>query len=207
MNANDARTIKISTRNTSLDDGPDAFVRHPALRRLLHCWLGWSVDGRVPRRRDIDPLLVKDLIPYLQLLDVGATPDDLRYRLVGNEISATFGFEPRGKTRREIRAARISPDKYGDFDRTSRETHEIATRGMVAYTHDYMTSYNRDYREYARLLLPVSEEGDRITGVFGALLMSSGKGQFWQDFMELHVEVPIERLGIRTNQSIRSAAG
>lgn len=183
-----------------MNDDPDAFVKHPALRQLLRRWVGWSVEGRVPRRRDIDPLQIKDLIPYLQLLDIGGTPDDLRYRLVGNEISAVFGFEPRGKTRGEIRAARVSPEKYADFDITSRETHDVATRGIVAYTHDHLTSYNRDHLDYARLLLPISEDGDRITGVFGALLMSSSKGAFWHDFTELHIEVPIEAFGIKASR-------
>jgi len=183
-----------------LNDRRGAFIHHPDLLRLFEHWLGLGVDGRVPRRRDIDPLAFRDLLPNLQLLDIGATPDDLRYRLVGNEIAATFGFEPRGKTRGEIRRAYVSPDNYADFDRTSRETHDIARRGVVAYTHDHLTSYNRDYLAYARLLLPIAEDGDSITGIFGALMMSSGHDPFWQGFSELHIEVPIETFGLRARQ-------
>lgn len=82
----------------------------------------------------------------------------------------------------------------------SRATRDIAVRGVVAHTHDHMTSYKRDYLDYARLLLPISEEGDRITGVFGVLMMSSNKGPFWRSFAVLHVEVPIETLGIKTSR-------
>lgn len=180
-----------------MTDRDDAFIRHPDLRRLFRSWLSLSAGGRLPLRRDLDPLAFRDLIPNLQLLDVGATPDDLRYRLVGGEIAAAFGFEPRGKTRREIRAAHVSSDKRADFDRTSRETHDIARRGIIAYTHDYMTSYNHDFLAYARLLMPISEDGLVITGIFGALVMSTGTGGFWQGFQPLHVEVSITTFGLR----------
>lgn len=180
-----------------MNDCDGAFIRHPDLQRLFRYWLGLSIDGQVPLRRDIDPLAVRDLMPNLQLLDVGATPDDLRYRLVGGEIAAAFGFEPRGKTRREIREAYVSPDKYDDFDQTSRETHDVARRGVVAYTHDYMTSYDHDFLAYARLLLPLSEEGLAITGIFGALMMSSSTRGFWHGFQPLQVEVPITKFGLR----------
>lgn len=188
-------------RDAILNDRRGSFIRHPDLLRLFDYCLGLSVDGRIRRRRDIDPLALRGLLPNLQLLDVGATPDDLRYRLVGNEIAATFGFEPRGKTRGEIRAARVLPENYADFDRTSRETHGIARRGVVAYSHDHMTSYDRGHLAYARLLLPISEDGECITGIFGALMISDANGPFWQDFAELHIEVPIETLGIRTGRS------
>jgi hypothetical protein len=184
-----------------LNDRNGDFICHPDLRRLFGHWLALSVAGQIPLRRDVDPLAFRDLMPNLQLLDVGATPDDLRYRLVGSEIAATFGFEPRGMSRGEIRRTRVTPDKYADFDRTSRETHDIARRGVVAYTHDHMTSYNLDFLAYARLMMPVSEDGARITGIFGALIMSSGGDGFWRNFRDLHVEVPIESLGLRTDGS------
>ncbi|CAN0503453.1 unnamed protein product, partial [Phaeothamnion confervicola] len=120
--------------------------------------------------------------------------------LVGNEIVATFGFEPRGKSRGEIRRTRVAPAKYADFDQTSRQMHDIARRGVVAYTHDHMTSYNLDYLAYARLMLPISEDGARITGISGALMMSGPDLPFWRNFSELHIEVPIEIFGLRAEK-------
>lgn len=147
-------------------------------------------------RRAIDPIALRSILPHLQILEVGATPEDLRYRVAGGVIVDAFGFEPTGLTRREIRAARVTPDRWSEFDRTSRETHEVAARGLVAYTHDHMTSYARDYLAYARLNLPVSEDGIRGSGVFGALFLSSDRDLFWKDgFAELHVTVPVAELG------------
>lgn len=178
-----------------LDRIPD-FIQHPRLRALFDYWRELAPRGGIPLRRAIDPLALRSLLPHLQILELGATPDDLRYRLAGGVIVEAFGFEPTGLTRRQIREARVTPDRRAEFDRTSRETHEVGARGLVAYTHDHMTSYARDYLAYARLNLPVSEDGMRGSGVFGALFLSSDRDFFWKDnFTELHVTVPVAELG------------
>jgi hypothetical protein len=177
-----------------LDGIPD-FIRHPRLAELFRYWRGLAPDGGVPRRRSIDPIALRSMLPHLQLLEIGPTPDDLRYRLAGGVLVEAFGFEPTGLTRRDIRRDRVTPDRHAEFDRTSRETHEVAARCLVAYTHDHMTSYARDYLAYARLNLPVSEDGVHGTGVFGALFLSSDGDPFWKDdFTELHVTVPLAEL-------------
>lgn len=148
----------------------------------------------MPRRRDIDPLQLRGLLPNLQLLDAGAEPNDLRYRLTGEVIVGAFGFDPRGMTRGEIRTLHVLPARLAEFDRTSQETHNVAARDLVSYSHDYMTSYRKDYLAYARLLLPVSEDGWNASGVFGAIFLANAHDAFWRDFDELHVEVPLSKL-------------
>lgn len=174
---------------------PD-FIQHPKLAELFRYWLGLSRDGSVPRRRDIDPLPLAKMLSHLQLLDLGETPDDLRYRLVGGTIVDAFGFEPGHLTRGEIRRRHVKPENQTAFDGTSRQTHDIAARGLVAYTHDHMTSYSRNYLAYARLLLPISEDGSQVTGIFGAIYHSGDGAGFWRNFQELHVEKPIAEFGI-----------
>jgi len=175
-------------------DSVPAFVRHPGLAELFRYWRSLAPLGEVPRRRSIDPIDLRAMLSNLQLLEIGATPDDLRYRLAGGLIVEAFGFEPTGLTRGEIKRARVARDRHPEFDRASRETHEVAARRLVAYTHDHMTSYARDYLAYARLNLPVSEDGVRCTGVFGALFLSSDGDPFWNKFDELHVVVPLAEL-------------
>jgi hypothetical protein len=177
------------------DDRPD-FIRHPRLVELFLYWRSLSIDGALPRRRDIDATALRTLLPNIYLLDAGATPDDLRYRLAGSNICAAFGFEPRGLTRREIRARHVDPKAYADFDETSHQTHAIAARRIVAYTHDRMTSYDRRFMAYARLNLPISEDGGKATGIFGAILTKNDDEDFWRGFEELHVEMPVGAFGI-----------
>jgi hypothetical protein len=174
---------------------PD-FIRHPRLGELFLYWHSLSVEGALPRRRDIDAMAIRGLLPNTYLLDAGATPDDLRYRLAGSAICHAFGFEPRGLTRREIKARYADPKAYADFDETSRQTHAIAARRIIAYTHDRMTSYDRKFMAYARLNLPISEEGGVATGILGAILTKNDGEDFWQNFQELHIEMPVNEFGI-----------
>ncbi|WP_374382700.1 PAS domain-containing protein [Dongia sp.] len=166
-------------------------IQHPALRELFCYWRGLSINGGIPRRRDIDPTALRKQLPHIYLLDIGPTADDLRYRLAGGLIVEAFGFEPGGWSRREIRARHVDPSRYDEFDRTSAETYRIVTERIVAYTHDHMTSYRRDYLGYARLNMPISEQGVTPSGIIGAIYLSSDRAPFWADFKELHEEFPL----------------
>ena len=187
-----------------MGEDPGAFVLHPELKRLFQLWLGWSKVGSIPARRDIDPLVLKPLLPSLQLLDLGETPEDLRYRLVGGDITATIGFEHRGMTRADIRRTRVLAKDFADFDLTSFEMYDTALRSLVSYTHGHVTSYDRDELACARLLLPISEDGLSIPGILGGMYMSSDNSGFWADFIEHHVEMPIETFGLKV---IRGRSG
>lgn len=175
--------------------GP-AFIQHPRLVELFNYWRSLSIDGSVPCRRDIDPLALRYMLPNLYLLEAGASADDLRYRLAGSAICTAFGFEPRNLTRRDIRHRHVDPQAYADFDETSRQTHAIVERGIIAYTHDRMSSYDRNYIAYARLNLPISENGRQPTGILGAIIAKNDEGEIWRDFKELHVEMPLAEFGI-----------
>lgn len=169
----------------------DTFILHPALKNLFRYWRSLSDNGSVPRRRDIDPIALRAMLSHLYLLDAGQGPDDLRYRLAGSLIVQAFGFEPGGLTRAEIRARHVLAERYAEFDRTSAETHSIVAKGLITYSHDHMTSYTKDYLAYARLNLPISEDGKTLTGVFGAIFLSSDSKPFWDQFADLHVEIPL----------------
>ncbi|WP_374313326.1 PAS domain-containing protein [Dongia sp.] len=172
----------------------ELIIRHPALKALLRYWRSLSRKGSVPRRRDIDPVALRKLLPHLYLIDAGATPDELRYRLAGSIIVQAFGFEPGRLSRAQIRACHVKPERYDEFNRTSAETHRIVTHRIVAYTHDHMTSYTKDYLAYARLNLPISEDGETPSGIFGAIYLSSDGDPFWNRFEELHVETPLDQV-------------
>jgi hypothetical protein len=173
-----------------------AFIVHPRLAELYRYWRGLGLDGHLPRRGEIDATAIPRLLPHLYLLDAGPTPDDLRYRLAGDAICTAFRFEPRGLTRREIKARHVAEKAVPDFDETSRQTHDIVARRIIAYTHDRMTSYDRKFMAYARLNLPISEDGHHASGILGCILTSSDGDDFWRSFQELHVELPLCEIGL-----------
>lgn len=64
---------------------PDAY-----LRKALAYWQRKRGERLMPRRGDIDPIEMPDLLPYVRLVDVVA-PGLYRYRLVGTEVEQFHG--------------------------------------------------------------------------------------------------------------------
>ncbi|MGE4220274.1 MAG: PAS domain-containing protein [Alphaproteobacteria bacterium] len=58
----------------------------PRLGRLYAYWRSKQSDGRPPRRRDLDPIEIPDLLPILHLIDVLWDPLRFRHRLVGTDV-------------------------------------------------------------------------------------------------------------------------
>lgn len=62
-------------------------MRSERVQRLYEYWRTKAdAAGSVPRRRDIDPTELPDLLPNLMLLDVEYNPLRFRYRLVGTRV-------------------------------------------------------------------------------------------------------------------------
>jgi len=74
--------IGVPSSDTQL---PDAY-----LRRALAYWQRKCGERHMPRRADIDPIEMPELLPYIRLVDVVA-PGQYRYRVVGTEVEQMHG--------------------------------------------------------------------------------------------------------------------
>ena len=64
-------------------------------KQLHQYWLSKHVDGRVPSRSDIDPIIeIPQLVKNLILLDAR---DNFTYRLVGSEVVERHGMDMTGR--------------------------------------------------------------------------------------------------------------
>ncbi len=64
-------------------------------KQLHHYWLSKHVDGRVPSRADIDPVIdIPQLVKNLMLIDAR---DNFTYRLVGSEVVERHGMNMTGR--------------------------------------------------------------------------------------------------------------
>ncbi len=64
----------------------DEHFSDPRLGRLYAYWRSKRTEGGPPRRRDLDPIEIPDLLPILHLIDVLWEPLRFRHRLVGTEV-------------------------------------------------------------------------------------------------------------------------
>jgi hypothetical protein len=88
-------------------------LRHSKLQQLYAYWDGKRAGRAMPRRSDIDPLEIKNLLPLILIVErVGLRA--FRYRLVGTSIVDASGVEITGTLERI--SARLN---RGGFPRTA----------------------------------------------------------------------------------------
>jgi hypothetical protein len=68
----------------------------PNIRRLLAYWqiLG---GGAAPDRASVEPAAIKDLLPYLMLVEFSEQPFRIRYRLTGTRVDEQTGLNLTGR--------------------------------------------------------------------------------------------------------------
>lgn len=73
-----------------------AVDRNPILRRAYDYWLEKAAERGIPDRRDLDPGEIKDILPYLSILEIVGSGVDRhhRYRLVGTRVAEALGYNP-----------------------------------------------------------------------------------------------------------------
>ncbi len=79
------------------------------LQALAVHWLSlFHSFGRIPQRSEIDPLQFPSLLRYVWLFSAEAD-GDFRVRLCGEAFSDWYGFNPKGKTFKEICLPAVLP--------------------------------------------------------------------------------------------------
>jgi hypothetical protein len=74
-------------------DADDAgnVLRAGELARLFDHWNAVRSGRRMPRRGDIDPAALRDVLPHIVMIDVEPNPLRFRYRLVGTYVTGISG--------------------------------------------------------------------------------------------------------------------
>ena len=76
----------------AIQGDPACLDRHPRLRVVLDWWGRHHVEfGRLPSRRDIDPLRLKPALAMLAIAEYHATARRIRFRLVGTAVNDGYG--------------------------------------------------------------------------------------------------------------------
>ena len=75
-------------------------VTSPLVLHLFAYWDQIRAGRLAPSWPEIDPGAIKSCLPYLLVSEVFGEPFDVRYRLTGSEIVASYGYDPTGTTMR-----------------------------------------------------------------------------------------------------------
>lgn len=79
--------------------------RSSLVRQLHQYWASKRGDGALPRRADIDPGEIKDLLPFILIADLIGELPRVRYRLIGTRVAAASGMDLTGRYLDELVAA------------------------------------------------------------------------------------------------------
>ncbi|MBO6835697.1 MAG: PAS domain-containing protein [Alphaproteobacteria bacterium] len=144
-----------SITSASLKVG-ESLALYPDLVWAHDYWDTKRANRIAPRRRDIDPLEMPDILPRILLADVIDGPDgiDFRYRLSGTGICNVHGKELTA-----LRPRDLSPAAYGELI----HGHYLdACRRRAPRADVIILQTDQRSRSYARLLLPLSDDGETI---------------------------------------------
>lgn len=142
--------------------------RAPELRALLAYWQSkCGADGRLPSRRQIDPVELRSLLPHVYLIDV--LPDEVfRVRLLGEVHVAVYGSGLIGRTIDEI----FPPVHAAEFKKLY--TAVLRRRGPVVNGGQVFWWRNKEWLPFEGLHMPLAGDGRNIDmifagGVFGEI--------------------------------------
>lgn len=65
-------------------------VSYPC-KTIYDYWTSKCSDGRLPTRRQIDPGELRDILPYIAMVDVMGHGKDFKVRLIGSEVQRYVG--------------------------------------------------------------------------------------------------------------------
>jgi hypothetical protein len=139
-------------------------------RDLAALWVYWQAKRgarAMPRRRDIDPTEIPRLLPHLQIVEVIGEAQRFRYRLAGTAICEAFGRDPTGRFVDEIIPAERLAIAHHHY-RLVWETHR-----PIFVRNKYTTTKAVDIVA-SRLILPLSEDGERVSKLLMAQTFEYG---------------------------------
>ena len=151
--------------------------RYPDLCQALDYWESKRGGRIAPARADIDPVDIPRILPRIMLADVetdDAGAIDFRYRLSGTRIRDVHGYDPTASSPRAL-----TPPIYGELI-FSHYRAAVALREPLAHVIVMVT--NKKQRSYARIILPLSADGENINML---MTVDSETQNLLQEFLEM----------------------
>jgi hypothetical protein len=137
-------------------------VTPPILRPVLDYWNLKRGTRAMPARRDIDPAELKPYLPHLCLFEPLPSGEFL-LRLMGSEITGRYGRNGAGKTLRDAAAEHALT-----LDIVTRTLLAVSTHRRPVLASGTLASSGQEHVLSEALLLPLSDDGSRVTMILSA---------------------------------------
>jgi len=137
-------------------------MKHPVSRRIYDYWDALRRGRRAPKRSELEPADLKDLLPDIMILEQ-EDPLTYRFRLAGTRICGMFGAELRGKNILDFWSRR-ERESFESLLFSVKEDSAAAALGFTAF------SESEQDVAMEMVLLPLKRDDDKATRVFGSIV-------------------------------------
>ncbi len=132
---------------------------------LRHIYLIWKTKcgaDSLPSRDDIDPVEFGKALRNVFLIDIKSSEPKLLLRVMGTAFEDQYGENISGRFLEEL--------DFGDSRNEILQTYEqlIETKAPVYLSGEYEKTDGRLMR-FERITLPLSDDGEQVTGVLGGI--------------------------------------
>jgi hypothetical protein len=132
----------------------------PAHRILLSYWDGQRGTREVPRRDDIDPIGIRQILPHVMLWDA-EFDGGYRCRVAGTAIDLELAGSLKG--------VRLTDLTCTLLEEAIREFNAVRDGGMASYAERTLGWRGRPFVYYRHLLLPVANDSGAVHQLIGAM--------------------------------------
>lgn len=139
-------------------------MQSPVVRAAYAYWRGKCRGDLLPRRADIDPVEIPQVLPNLSLVERDAESGRMRYRLLGSALVESIGWDATGRLLDEV---------YPDFDRSASKAYRDQVFDMGKPSHRLgrpSLRFAKDFVNIERLYLPLAEDGRRVDMLLGVIV-------------------------------------
>ncbi|MEQ8283468.1 MAG: PAS domain-containing protein [Parvibaculum sp.] len=142
----------------------------PMTTFMLCYWKEKKGDRPMPLPADMNLADFARHAPKIFMVQVKRDPFDLTFRLVGEDVIANFGFNPKGRTlrSRNVELPGLGTLLHEFFKWTAAERRPVGAGGTQDTVHK---SYN-----YEAVYLPLSSDGEHVDRIIAATVCYSNTG-------------------------------
>jgi hypothetical protein len=131
------------------------------LADIYAIWKELAGDRFAPKREEITPARLRTLLPWTWIVDVIGDGEDFRFRIAGDRIIEYLGGRQAGKLLSQFRGPAFFELMHEIFSYSVKYQRPIAN-GPLRSSHPKSA-----HLEAEVLVLPLSDDGVNVTGLFG----------------------------------------
>ncbi len=142
----------------------------PEHRQLFDYWRSKFRAGRLPARKDIDPIDIPNLLPWLSLIETDWSSDAPRFRirLVGSGVVDRFGRDATGLWFEDAYDEEVCAQQVAMYT-------QIVTTAWPSLSRPTPPIRDREHIVSNRLIVPLTGGGDRVEQMMSLIIFDDAR--------------------------------